>query len=275
MGIFYCGIADATESTEFAPVRSARIYFVKLVPEYDALYNHVGGAGICTDPTVNDKARALCYIQRNSIKDLDQFGRAGDFRTCHRVTNRLDHEVAYEHTMACYSNELYKVAEKYKWTNVDAKGVSWDKNFTQWKFKEDTRTPGTVTQIGLDFSANKPEYAVTWKYDASTNSYLRFEDNKPSMDLNTNEQISVKNLVVQSVKEQGPLDEHFHMYYEVVGTGPAYIFQDGTVTQGTWTKKSDSSRTKFLTSSGTEISFNRGLIWIELFSSAKKPVYSE
>src|SRR3990172_12151761 len=147
MGIFYCGITP--DSTMFSPVRSARIYFVKIVPEYDALYNHVGGAGNCDDPTVEEQAKALCFFRKNKIRGLDQFGRAGDFRTCHRVTNRLDHEVAYEHTMACYSDELYKVAAKLNWTNVDAKGVSWDKNFVPWKFKDDPAEKGVITNISF------------------------------------------------------------------------------------------------------------------------------
>lgn len=274
MGVFYCGIADALDSTEFAPVRSARIYFVKLVPEYNALYNHVGGAGICSDSTVNDKAKALCYIQRNSIKDLDQFGLAGDFKTCHRVTNRLDHEVAYEHTMACFSNELYKVAEKQSWTNVDAKGVAWDKNFVAWKFKDDATAPGNTTQIDLTFSTDRPDYDVSWKYDSASNSYLRFNGGKPALDLNTGDQLSAKNVVVESVKEQGPLDEHLHMYYEVVGAGKAYMFKDGKVTVGAWSKKSDTTRTKFASDDGKEYQFNRGQTWIELITSARTPIYT-
>src|SRR3989344_6045581 len=272
MGLFYCGVTQ--ESTMFAPVRSARIYFTKLVPEYDALYNHVGGAGNCDDPTVDDRAKALCFIRTNKIKDLDQFGRAGDFRTCHRVTNRLDHEVAYEHTMACYSDELYKVAAKLNWTNVDAKGVSWDKNFISWKFKDDPADKGAITNITFDFWASKNDYSVSWKYDAANNQYLRSNGGQPAMDLDTNEQLSAKNVVIQFVKETGPLDEHLHMYYEVVGTGKAIIFQDGQAISGTWTKAAVSSRTRFFDDKGKEIQFTRGQTWIELVPSANKIEYN-
>jgi len=272
MGLFYCGVTQ--ESTMFAPVRSARIYFTKLVPEYDALYNHVGGAGNCDDPTVDDRAKALCFIRTNKIKDLDQFGRAGDFRTCHRVTNRLDHEVAYEHTMACYSDELYKVAAKLNWTNVDAKGVSWDKNFVSWKFKDDPSAKGAITNIAFDFWSSKSDYSVSWKYDAANNQYLRSNGGQPAMDLDTNEQLSAKNVVIQFVKETGPLDEHLHMYYEVVGTGKAIIFQDGQAISGTWTKAAVSSRTRFFDDKGKEIQFTRGQTWIELVPSANKIEYN-
>src|SRR5258706_7270406 len=60
MGVFYCGIA--AQSVNLAPVRSARTYFLPWVLEYDAAYNHVGGAGVCSDPTVDERAKALCQI---------------------------------------------------------------------------------------------------------------------------------------------------------------------------------------------------------------------
>ena len=261
MAVFYCNVM---ENTMFAPVRSARIYFTKLVQEYDALYNHVGGAGNCDDPTVDERAKALCFIRKNKIKDLDQFGRAGDFKTCHRVSNRLDREVAYEHTMACFSDELYKAGVKYDWTNVDEKGIAWDKNFKSWKFKDEAVEKGAVVDISFDFWANKNDYSVAWKYDPATNSYLRENGGQKVMDLNVNEQVAAKVLIVQFVKETGPLDEHFHMYYEIQGTGKTLVFQDGTVTTGTWSKPTLVGRTKFTDSKGKEIEFNRGQVWIEL-----------
>jgi hypothetical protein len=271
MGIFYCNVA---ENTVFAPVRSARIYFTKLVLEYDALYNHVGGAGNCDDPTVNEKAKALCFIRRNNIKDLDQFGRAGEFKTCHRLSNRLDHDVAYEHTMACYSDELYKVAVKWDWTNVDEDGVAWDKNFRLWKFKEDDKTPGTTNRIAFDFWKGKQDYSVVWNYDAASHSYLRENGGQKAIDLNTNEQLAAKNVIIQFVPETGPLDEHLHMYYEVTGVGKMLLFQDGKVISGTWSKPNLLTRTRFLDSKGTEVSLDAGQIWIELVPSGNLIEYN-
>ena len=66
MGVFYCGIA--VRNVNLAPVRSARTYFLPWVLEYDALYNHVGGAGLCNDDTVDDRAKALCQIDQYKIK---------------------------------------------------------------------------------------------------------------------------------------------------------------------------------------------------------------
>ena len=265
MAIYHCGLAAG--GIRVAPVRSARIYYTKLVPEYDALYNHVGGAGNCDDPTVDERAKALCFIRLNKIKDLDQFGL--DFKACHRLTNRLDKEVAYEHTMACFTDELYKVAiDKRKFT-------AWNpKKFTPWKFGESDQSKGAIGNIKFDFWKNKPQFTVGWKYDVATNTYLRSTAGEQQIDLDTEEKIAAKNIVIQFVKETGPLDEHNHMYYEVLGTGKMLLFQNGEAIEGTWSKASFASRTKFMDSTKKEIEFTPGQIWIELVPAANKIEYN-
>lgn len=271
MGIFYCGVAAG--DTTLAPVRSARIYYTRVVPEYDALYNHVGGAGLCNDPTVDERAKALCFIQRNKIKDLDQFGL--DFKSCHRLTNRTDREVAYEHTMACFTDELYKTAEKRDWTNVDEKGVSWTKNFTSWKFKDPSAGSGpSATNIKFEFWSNQPNYDVEWKYDAATSNYLRFNGGEAAMDLEVEEQLTAKNVIIQFVKETGPVDEHKHLLYDVTGTGNMILFQDGRAITGTWTKSTPTTRTKFLDALGKEVQLNAGVTWIEWVPTGNEIEYN-
>ena len=274
MGIYYCGAAG--DNLTLAPVRSARIYYTKLLSEYDALYAHVGGAGNCDDPTVDERAKALCFIRRNKIKDMDQFGL--DFKTCHRITNRTDKEVAYEHTMACFTDELYKVAAKRGWTNVDENfkaKPAWDKNFVSWKFKTDASEKGAVNKIAFAFWSNKPDYDVVWDYDSATNSYRRSTGGQKDIDHNYDEQTDARNVVIQFVKETGPLDEHLHMYYEVVGTGKMLLFQDGQVISGTWSKPTLTSRTKFKDAKGVEVQFNTGRVWIELIPSGNEIDYAK
>lgn len=269
MGVFYCDAALSGNIT-IAPVRSARIYFVNLISEYDGLYAHVGGAGNCDDANVDPRAKALCAIQRYNIKDLDQFGRAGDYKTCHRMANRLDKEVAYEHTMACFLDELYNVGTKWKWTNVDAKGVSWDKNFVPWKFKSLTEkvTGSPASNISYvfwgsnrDFNKN---YDVEWKYDSLTGSYSRYNGGELTIDLNTEEPLQFKTVIVQKVKETFAEDVEKHMLYEVIGQGKATVFMDGVAIDATWSKTARTSRTVYKDLKGKEIKLNPGPIWISL-----------
>lgn len=273
MGIFYCGIA--AQPVNFAPVRSARQHFLGWVQEYDALYNHVGGAGLCNDDTVDDRAKALCHIQQYKIKDMDQFGIS--FPTCYRNYDRLDHTVATEHTMVCVSDKLIALAKTRGWTNVDSNGVPWDKNFVGWKFKDDAKENERGTTTSISFVAWKgyeAEYGVRWDYDKVSNSYKRFNGGQPHMDLETKEQLTAKDVAILFAKETGPVDGHGHLLYANIGSGDGIVFQDGNVIKATWKKETQTARTKFYDAkTNKEISFTRGQIWIEMLPTGTTVTY--
>jgi len=271
MGVFYCN--TPMENIVFAPVRSARTYFLDWVSEYDALYNHVGGAGRCSDDTVDTRAKALCQIDRYGIKDLDQFGIG--FPDCYRNPDRLDHPVATEHTMVCFSDNLYKIAQKRGWTDADDLGIRWDKSFDKWQFKEDAKPDqrGTSTAVKIVFAAGYEDYIATWNYDKEKNSYKRTTGANVHLDLETKEPLMARNVVIQLTKLTGPVDDHGHILYTTIGSGKALIFQDGKSIVGTWSKKSRLGRTLYYDNVGKEISFNRGLVWIEIVDSEQKVTY--
>jgi hypothetical protein len=234
------------------------------VLEYDAAYNHVGGAGVCDDSTVDTRAKALCQIQQYGIKDMDQFGIS--FPTCYRNPDRLDHPVATEHTMVCVSDKLLQIAASRGWTNVDAQGVSWDKNFVSWKFKDDTASAARGAAFSATFTAWKgyTDYTVKWVYDQASNTYSRFEAGVAQTDLETKKQLTAKNIIILFAEETGPVDEHGHLLYNNIGTGSGLLFQDGKNIQITWKKADLNARTLFYDMGGNQVQFDRGQIWIEM-----------
>lgn len=271
MAVFYCGITGG--NINLAPVRSARTYFLPWVLEYDALYNHVGGAGQCDDDTVDERAKALCQIDEYKIKDLDQFGIS--FPTCFRNYDRLTHEVATEHTMVCQTDKLTKLAADRGWTNVDSKGILWDKKFTSWKFKDEAKEGERGTTASISFvlwKGYEKDYGVTWKFDVVKNEYKRENGGAPHLDLETGEQLTAKTVVVMFAKETGPVDDHMHLLYGNIGSGDGLLFQDGKADKITWQKQDRSARTKFFIS-GKEVSLNRGPIWIEMLSIGTPVTY--
>ncbi|MEK7543439.1 MAG: DUF3048 domain-containing protein [Patescibacteria group bacterium] len=263
MGVFYCGAAAAPVT--LAPVRSARTYFLPWVLEYDALYNHVGGAGRCEDGTVDERAKALCQIETWKVKDMDQFGIS--FPTCYRNYDRLDHPVATEHTMVCFTDKLYKLASERGWTNVDTKGVTWDKSFESWKFKDDAKEGDRSASFSGSFVAWKgyeKEYGVRWDFDPATNMYKRFNGSAAHTDLETKQQLTAKAVVIMFAKETGPVDQHAHLLYENIGSGTGFLWQDGKEIPITWKKATRNARMKFYDAGGKEIELNRGQLWIEM-----------
>lgn len=277
LGVFYCGAS--AEEVNIAPVRSARIYFIDYAAEYGSnpIFMHVGGANNFSGS--GDTAKEV-----RALETLESMGwrvpKGNDFDTTYdsgfpvfwRNYERLDKQVATEHTMMASLDAAWTEAEKRGFGAKDKKEVAWDKNFTQWKFTEG-KGGGTVSDISFKFWDGKPEYDVEWKYDATNNQYLRFNGGAEHKDLETGAQLSAKNVAIVFAKEKGPVDRNLHMFYTTTGTGDALIFQNGQVIEGTWSKKSRTTRTKFLDKSGKEIGFVGGQIWIEVVPAGNQVDY--
>lgn len=255
MGVFYCNLSDV----QVGPVRSARTYFLDWLGEYDALYAHVGGAN------TPGPADALGQIIKYGAKDLNQFSIG--FPTFWRDYQRLGRSVATEHTMYSTTQKLWEIGAKRGWVAADATGKSWDKNFIKWKFKEDAPSGSPVVgSVNVEFWQGYSAYAVTWDYDSTCNCYKRKNGGEAHLDLNNNQQLSVKNIVVQFEREAHANDGYegnAHLLYGTTGTGKALIFQDGKSIEGKWTKASRTARSKYTDNKGNEISFSRGSIWIQ------------
>lgn len=277
LSIFYCGAA--AEDVKIAPVRSARIYFVNWAAEYGnfPIFMHVGGANDYSGygDTVKE-ARALEYLETLGWRvpkgnDFDTTYDSG-FPVFWRNYERLDRPVATEHTMMASLDAAYEQAAK-RGFGAKNEGVSWDKTFDTWKFADDSPSAGGVNKISFEFWSNKPDYDVVWNYDSAANSYLRDNGGEKFTDLITGEQISAKNVVIQFVKETGPVDINKHMLYTTNGEGKAIIFQNGKAIEGTWEKNAGDERTIFFDEDGKEISFVRGQIWIEAVPSGNDIEY--
>jgi hypothetical protein len=280
MGVFYCNVIST--EVKIAPVRSARIYFVNWAAEYGTkpIFMHVGGANNFSGSGDTAKeVRALEFLETLGWRTP----KGNDFDTTYdsgypvfwRNYERLDHEVATEHTMMASIDAAYAEAEKRKLGAKDAKGVMWDKTYIPWKFTDGkTSSTPNASQISLSFWSGKPDYDVSWKYDSAKNQYLRFNGGKEHLDLDTNEQLTANNVAILFTQEKDSVDKNMHTYYKTVGSGDALIFQNGEVITGTWEKTSTEGRTIFKDGKGKEISFIKGRVWVEVLSIGTKVVYN-
>lgn len=278
LAIFYCGAA--AEDVKVAPVRSARVYFIDWAAAYgkNPIFMHVGGANdfAGTGDTAKE-ARALELLQALGWRvpqgnDFDTTYDSG-YPVFWRNYDRLDHQVATEHTMMASLDAAYKQAEKRGFTNKDKNGVSWDINFKPWRFADGKPQSQVVKEISFEFWSNKPDYAVSWKYNPAENSYLRFNGGVEHKDHETGEQIKAKNVVILFTKEQSSVDKNKHSLYTTIGKGEALVFQNGEAIEATWQKDSRESMVVFKDKKGKEISFVRGPIWIEVLAIGSKVNY--
>jgi len=278
LGIFYCGAAAS--DVKIAPVRSARVYFVDWAAEYGnfPIFMHVGGANDYSgygDTIKEAKALELLETLGWRVPKGNDFDTTYDsgFPIFWRNYERLDKAVATEHTMMASLDAAYEQAGKRDF-GAKHEGIAWGKGFDTWEFADDNADSNAdVNKISFDFWSNNSDYEVTWDYDSATNSYLRSNGGNKFTDLETEEQIKVKNVVIQFVKEKGPVDRNKHMLYTTTGEGKAVIFQNGRAIESTWEKDTRTDRTMFFDDGGKEISFVRGQIWIEAVPSGNDIEY--
>jgi hypothetical protein len=273
LGIFYCG--TAAEEVQIAPVRSARVYFVNYATEYGdyPIFMHVGGANDYAGygDTVRE-ARALELLETLGWR----VPRGNDFDTTYdsgfpvfwRNYERLDRDVATEHTMMASLDEAFKQAENRGFGAKDSEGNSWDATFKKWNFADGAApTSPDATNIKFNFwedGSLADFYDVEWNYDSAANNYVRENGGEPHMDLGTGEQIMANNVVILFAKERTSVDRNHHVLYTTIGTGDALVFQNGKAIEATWEKDSATARTEIFDETGEEVEFVRGPIWIEL-----------
>src|SRR3989344_5423057 len=245
-----------------------------------------GGKFTKTEENIWQARRPLTVKEVRALETLESIGwrvpKGNDFDTTYdsgfpvfwRNYERLSHPVATEHTMTASSDEAYKEAEKRGFGAKDQKGISWNEKFVSWTFSDDKLQNAPIySTISFEFWKNKPEYNVEWKYDPSSNSYLRFNGGVPHTDLLNDLQLKAKNVVIIKVKEKGPVDRNLHMLYTTIGQGEALVFKNGQFLKATWQKSSREARIKFLDEKGKEISFVGGNIWIEVIPSQNEVTY--
>jgi hypothetical protein len=222
------------------PVRSVRPYYVQWAIGFDAGVAHVGGS-----------AEGLALVRAN--KDLDQFFNPAPY---HRVSTRIA-----PHNMYSDVNKLRELQVSKGWNKSDFKGFARKAKGTP------SSAPNAKT---IDFNISGALYNSHYDYDAATNAYLRSEGGKPHMDERSAKQISA-DVVIGLVMTQGK--NGIYTTYSTIGTGTAYIFQDGVSTIGTWSKTANNSQFTFKDANGAELKLNPGKTWMTVVGSTDRITY--
>ncbi|MDB5169850.1 MAG: hypothetical protein JWN82_246 [Candidatus Saccharibacteria bacterium] len=234
------------QPTNIGPVRSARPYYVQWSEGFRAAYVHVGGS-----------PAALQNIKDWNVQDINQFYNAGPF---HRVSSRPS-----PHNM--YSNvvDLANVATQ--------KG--YKSEFTGFARKAAKAvTPPTASLIDLNISSSL--YNVHYAYDAASNSYIRSEGGAEQIDNNTGKHLTpnvVIAMVVPVAAGAKTAQGGSYSDYNPLGSGVAYVFQDGVATAGSWHKATNTAQITFTDASGAALKLNPGQTWISAVTAPSKVTY--
>lgn len=133
-----------------------------------------------------------------------------------------------------------------------------------------------VSDISIGFGSI-PMYNTVYHYDIETNSYLRSYANgeahvsyncpsdldQPNTKTACGEPVQVApRAVVAMFVQENTASDGYHENIRTISSGSALIFQNGGVTEATWSKTSQSSQIVFRDAAGEEIKFTPGQLWI-------------
>ncbi len=241
----FLALFQDTQPGSIGPIRSARPYYVQWEQGFDAGYAHVGGS-----------PEALADIKAWGVHDLDQFANGGSYQ---RIASRAAPHNVYTSISALNQLEA-------------GKGLTTSTYVGFARKKKDT--PVKVPTVkSITFNISGALYNAHYDYDATTNSYFRGEGGAAHIDANTNLQIKPKVVIAMIMPYGLEADDH-HSSYGVIGSGQAFIFQDGALAGANWTKADNTSQIKFTDAAGNPIPLNPGQTWLTALGSSASVVYT-
>ena len=238
----FMGVYQCQTPKEIGSIRSAREDFIPLAAGFNSIYAHWGGehgALAELDSHVIDNINALQF-------DGTMFYRKSGVKPPHNGFSNLD--LLLKQAKAFYYN-LTKDFDGYPHTDaLPAKNIS---------------------NVATAITFYSPPNNVSWTYDQKTNLYSRSRGGTPEIDKNTNQQVTASVIIAMNTTSRILYQGDQYIVVKTTGEGSAEIYQRGIKITGTWKKdpvKLD-SKLYFYNSSGEEIKFTPGQIWIEIVAN--------
>ena len=242
--IFYSEIPD-----HFGPIRSVRPYFVDLAREYDSLFL---GHGWSPDAKNYLLQGYVPYI--NAMNSDCAFYRVDDKDSPHdsyldwsEVKRKIDENGWWDEKVELTGFQFLEEVEE------DEKAKDKDKD------KDEEQVDLPATYITVNYGASNCEYT----YDPETKLYTRSIDGYDYVDRETDEAITVSNILVQRVYSS-VLDYKGRLSIDMCAGGEAILYTGGEVIEGTWSRDSLDSRTVFVDKDGNEFKLSVGKTWVQV-----------
>lgn len=251
-------LEDYDELEFIGPVRSSRDYYVYEAMSYDAIYCNWGLAvpfveALLASDRIDNISQAVSGIHNPYQKAFFRRERPG-YKT--------------EYTGYMYIDEYEEGVEHFGYSKNYRK--SFEQAFTfandGWPSTYDGYEEATKIYPGGSSDSNKSGYGShrpSFEYNEEDGLYYRFQYDEPQIDEYNGEQLAVANVVFKvctgAVREPASYD---YLAFGVHGEGDAYIFTNGKVIEGSWSRYADSSANMFYDDKGNEIVLNQGKTWI-------------
>lgn len=218
------GIFQSQSGIEkIGPIRSIRPYLINLGESYGGVLVHAGGS-----------PEAYSIIQKQGKQDMDEIGNAGSFFW-------RDKERKAPHNLYSSDEKLREGAAKLNYGNdvkvpqysfyMEPAAASGDGAEGTAPVEVVSGEPGEKVEIKFLLDS----YVVAYEYDGSTNTYKRWVNGSPHVDLNDNVQLEAANVIVLGADHK-VLDDVGRLAVNVETGGKAMLFQRGEVIEGQWVR---------------------------------------
>lgn len=245
---------DYSNMDKIGNVRSSRNCYITLAKELNAIYVHAGGSTYAYELL---DAGVIDHIDGITGKGGQSFYRDSSRKAPHNLYTTSD-KLASGIASAGFSTEL------------DAAYANG-----HFKFAEDnapiTLTNGTdAAVVSLYYQNPKPWF----EYNSNDGLYYRYEFGSAQVDGLNNNQVAVKNIIIQYHSISKYNSSAGYLNIDLVGSGSGKYITNGKVIDITWKKDSENGITRYYEQDGKEITLNQGKTWIAVCdkSSAKKNV---
>ncbi|HSJ53659.1 MAG TPA: DUF3048 domain-containing protein [Anaerolineae bacterium] len=171
--------------------------------------------------------------------------------------------IPIEHTLFADPNKIWDIATEL--------GINEHQDLQGMDFYSAPPEDGQpAAQIQIPFPSR--DMVVEWRYDAASESYLRWQAGVPHLDAASGEQLTATNVVVayvthvdSDIYEDEPRRNHPSVQIQLWGTGPAVVFRDGQAFEGLWARPKRENMLVFRDATGQiPIPLKPGNTWIEL-----------
>ncbi len=159
------------------------------------------------------------------------------------------------HNLYTSSVDLYALPQ--------AQGLPVPPPFAQFlKQGETFAAAGAVPVLTMEVPI-APNIKADFEWDAAATAWKRSTNGEPHL-LENNAQIAPQNVIVQFAPYSRFSEDAKVTYPEVIGSGEAWIFANGMLAQGTWSKPAATSVTAFIDAAGAPIVLPPGQTFVEL-----------
>ncbi len=269
----FAAVFQNTNTSAIGPIRSLRPYYLEWDTPFNCTVVHAGGSD-----------EAIAAVNNGSYRNLDEnYSYMWRENAAERYWNNLFTSPTLINTFnQDHHYQSSEIKAFPRLTPAEAEAAKEDNiNTTDCQENDgcidtETATATAVTEFEIDFG-RLTSFNTVYTYDAENNRYLRsYESGEPHLvfdcpsTLNQPQtftecgepiQVTPSAIVAMFVRESVASD-NYHEDITTVGSGKAYVFQNGTVETGTWTKSSISSQIVFRNDDGEEIAFTPGQLWI-------------